>query len=96
MNASRPAPSKESPNLQKHSLIVQVVPNSTLQLRRALAEHARQVLKIIASGDAKLAHKVLCGSLQVAIVLDATGALLVLRTAEVGVGRDGLCALEAL
>lgn len=87
---------KEALNLRKRSSVVQIIPNSTLQLRRALAKHARQVLQIIASGDAKLAHKVLCRSLQVAVVLDATCALLVFGTAEVRVGRDGLGAFEAL
>ena len=87
---------KESLNLRKRSSVVQIIPNSTLQLRRALAKHARQVLQIIASGDAELAHKVLCRRLQIAVVLDATGTFLVFGTAEVGVGRDGLSAFEAL
>ena len=87
---------KESLNLRKRSSVVQIIPNSTLQLRRALAKHARQVLQIVASGDAELAHKVFCCSLQVAVVLDATCALLVFGTAEVRIGRDGLGAFEAL
>jgi hypothetical protein len=96
MNASRHAPLKRPFNLQKHYSVVQVIPNSTLQLRRTLPKHTRQVLQIIASGDAELAHEVLCRSLQIAVVLNATRALFVFRTTEVGVGRDGLCALEAL
>lgn len=96
MNASRHAPLKRPLNPHKHHSVVQVIPNSALQLRRALAKHTRQVLKIVASGDAELAHKVLRRGLQIAVVLDATGAFLVFGTAEVGVGRYGLCALEAL
>jgi hypothetical protein len=78
------------------SLVVKVVPNRTLQLRRAVTQHARQVLEIIASGDTELAHEIFGGSLEIAVVLDASGALLVFGTAEVGVGRDGLGAFEAL
>lgn len=89
-------PPKTPLNLQKHSSVVQVIPNSTLQLRRALAKHTRQVLQIISSGDAELAHEVLCRSLQIAVVLNATGALLVFGTTEVCVGRDGLRAFETL
>lgn len=96
MNASRHAPFQSSTNHRNHSSVVQVIPNGTLQLRRALAQHTRQVLQIISSGDAELAHKVLCRSLQVAVVLNATGALLVFGTAEVGVGGNGLRAFEAL
>jgi hypothetical protein len=77
-------------------LVVKVVPNRTLQLRRAIAQHARQVLEIIASGDAELADEVFGGSLEIAVVLNASGAFLVFRTTKVGVGRDGLRAFEAL
>jgi len=78
------------------SLVVKVVPNRTLQFGRAIAQHARQVLKIVASGDTELAHEVLCGGLEIAVVLNASGALLVFGTAKVGIGRDGLGAFEAL
>jgi hypothetical protein len=89
-------PSKDHPTPTRHHSVVEVIPNSTLQLRRTLAEHTRQIFQIIASGNAELAHEVLCRSLQIAVVLDATRALLVFGAAEVSVRGDGLCALEAL
>lgn len=89
-------PSKDHSTPHKHHSVVEIIPNSTLQLRRTLAEHARQVFQVIASSDAEFAHEVLCGSLQIAVVLDATRTRFVFRTTEVGVGRNGLCALEAL
>lgn len=50
-------------------LRVQVVANSTLQFAGTLTKQVRQVLEIIASGDAKLADKVLSGGLEVTVVV---------------------------
>ena len=96
LNATRPAPDQTKQLLfQFLRSVVQVIPNSSLQLRSSLPKHARQILQIITSSDTELAHKVLCRSLQITVVLDAS-ALLVLGAAEVGVGRDGLGAFKAL
>jgi hypothetical protein len=77
--------------------VVEVIPNGPLQLRRPLAKHTRQILEIVTSSDPKLAHKVLRRRFQIAVVFDATGAsLFVFWTAEVGIGRYGLRAFEAL
>ena len=78
------------------NLVVKVVPNRTLQLGGTVAQHARQVLEIIAGGDTELANEVFRGSLEIAVVLDTSSTLLVLGAAEVGVGGDGLGAFEAL
>ena len=78
------------------NLVVKVVPNRTLQLGSTIAQHARQVLEIIASGDTELADEIFGGSLEITVVFDASSALLVLGAAEVGVGGDGLGAFEAL
>jgi hypothetical protein len=50
-------------------LRVEIIANSALQPRGALAEQVGQVLDVVASRDAKLAHKVLCGALEVAVVV---------------------------
>ena len=78
------------------NLVVKVVPNRTLQLGGTVAQHARQVLEIIAGGDTELADEVFGGSLEIAVVLNTSGSLLIFGTAEVRVGRDGLRAFEAL
>lgn len=64
-------------------LRVQIVPDRTLQLGRALAQHACQVLKIVAGRDAEFADKIFGGSLEVAVVFFLH---VVFWTAEVGVG----------
>jgi hypothetical protein len=88
--------STNSTSRPPRNLVVKVVPNRTLQLGGTVAQHARQVLEIIAGGDTELANEVFRGSLEIAVVLDASSALLVLGAAEVGVGRNGLGAFEAL
>jgi len=89
--------SQKIPTTNLHTpSVIQIIPNSPLQLRRPLAKHTRQILQIIASGNPEFAHKVLRRRLQIAVVLDAAGAFFVFGTAEVGVGRDGLRAFEAL
>lgn len=74
-------------------LVAQVAPDRALQLGRALSQHLGQVLQVVTGGDTEFPHKVLGGALQVAIVL---AVVLLLGSAEVGVGRDGRGALEAL
>jgi hypothetical protein len=64
-------------------LRIQIVPHSTLQLGRALSQQARQVLEIIPRRNAKLAHKVLCGCFEVAVVFLG---IVVFGAAKVGVG----------
>jgi hypothetical protein len=75
------------------ALTVQVTSNSTLQFSRSLPKDCRQVLQVITSGIAELAHEVLCGAFQVSIILTA---FLLLGTAKVCVRRDGCCAFETL
>lgn len=72
----------------------EVGPDGALQLRGALAEGAAQVLEVVAGRDAEAADKVLGGRLEVAVVVD--GRVVLVGPAEVGVGRDGRGALEAL
>jgi hypothetical protein len=50
------------------TLRVEVVPDSALQLRSALAKHVRQVFEVVASGETEFADKVLCGSFEIAVV----------------------------
>jgi hypothetical protein len=66
-------------------LRVQIIPDSPLQLGRALAEHAGQILEVVTRRDAEFAHKVLCGGLEVAVVFFGG---VVFWAAEVGVGGD--------
>lgn len=83
-----------SSNTLSHTpLTAQISANGALQPRSALANHLRQVLEVVAGGDAKLADKVLGCRLQVAIV---AGGGLLLGTPKVGVGRDGRRTLETL
>ena len=61
-------PSLSSPSPHPH-LRVEIIANSALQPRGALAKEVGQVLNVVAGGDAELADKVLCGALEVAVVV---------------------------
>lgn len=78
---------------KSYCLVAQVAPDCALQLGRALSQHLGQVLEVVAGGDAEFPHKILGGGLQVAVIL---AVVLLLGSAEVGVGGDGRGALEAL
>lgn len=66
----------------------------TLQSRRALAQQVGQVIQVIASRDAELAHEILGRVLEVAVVV--AGGPILLGPPEVSVAADGGRALEAL
>jgi len=74
-------------------LRVEIPRHRASQLSSALACHTDQILQIIARRNAELAHKILRGALQIAVLLPGH---VVLRPAEVRVAADGLRALEAL
>lgn len=79
--------------LDRGCLAAEVGANSALQLRGALPDNVAQILQIIAGGDAKPTHKVLGRRLQVSIVLHG---ILLVGSAEVGIGRNRGGAFEAL
>jgi len=85
-------PLRVSKHIRELVLRVQVVPDGALQLRRALAQHARQVLEVVAGRDAEFADKIFGGGFEVAVVFFLH---VVFGPAEVGVGGDGSCAFEA-
>lgn len=66
-------------------LAPKVSPNSPLQFTSSLAEQVGQVLQVVAGRDTELAHKVLGGRFQVAVLL---ARVLLLGASEVGVGGD--------
>jgi hypothetical protein len=72
-------------------LRVQVVANSALKLPCALTQHVRQVLEVVACGDAKFADKVLGCALKVTVVILGN---VVLGAAKVCVRGDGGCTFE--
>ena len=71
----------------------QVIPNSPLQPAGAFTQQMRQVLQVVTGRNTELADEVLGRALEIAVVLSR---VLVLRPAEVGVGRDGAGSLEPL
>jgi hypothetical protein len=75
-------------------LAPEIIPNSPLQLSRPLTHEIRQILQVVPSRDAKLAHEVLGGGFQIAVLVGA--GFIVFVTAKVGIGGDGAGALEAL
>ena len=77
----------------KISSAPKVGPDSALQPTSTLAQKVGKVLQVVAGGDTKLPDEVLSCGLQVAVIL---GRVVLLRAAEVGVGRDGGGALESL
>jgi hypothetical protein len=52
-----------------------------------------QILQVIASGDSKLADKVLGGTLQIAIILTS---VFLFRSTKISIRRDGRGALKTL
>ena len=84
--------SKTNANVASPTLRVEIRANSSLQPRSTFAQDVGQVFQVIASRDAKLAHKVLGRGFEVAVILLG----LVLGPAKVSVGRDRRGALEAL
>ena len=74
-------------------LTVEIVPDCTLKPGSSFAQRASQVVQIITGGDTKPANEVLGGALEVTVVVHG---LFVFGTAEVRVGGDGCCSLEAL
>lgn len=93
--ASR-SPTSQTPSPPQSHSVLQIIPDSPLQLRRPIPQHTRQILQIIPSRDPKPPHNVLRRALQIAILARRAWHLLVFGTAEVGVGGDGLGAFEAL
>ena len=75
---------------------VQIAPNSTLKLRRSLTQHLRQILQVVRSSDAKLAHKVPRRALHVAIVAIVLRRRVLFRSSEIGVAGNGRRSFEAL
>lgn len=89
-------PSVPSPQVQPNSrfttLVPQIRPDRTLQLRRTVTERAGKVLNVVPCGDAEATDEVFGGGLEVAVLL----LDLVVGAAKVGVRGDGAGALEAL
>lgn len=86
-----PPSSPNAKTLPHRGLRVQIIPDSALQLARALAEQISQILQIVAGGNAKLAHHVFGDGFQIAIIIFGE---LVLGAAEVSVAGDGGCTFE--
>lgn len=76
------------------NLAPEVAPDGALEAGSAFAESLGELLQVVAGRDAKLADQVLGSALEVAVVVGRANVLL--GPAEVGVGRDGRRALEAL
>ena len=98
-NCPNPTARKRSPSSHLHdlaTLILQIIPDSTLQLRCPIPKHTRQILQIIASGNPEAPHNVLGRGLEIAVLASSAGTLFVFWTAKVCVGGDGLGAFETL
>jgi hypothetical protein len=76
------------------SSAVQIISKRALQLSSTFANHRRQILNVIASCDAELAHKVFRCVLQVPIVQRRVD--LIFRSTKVRVRADRSRAFEAL
>ena len=78
-------------------LAVQIPRDRASELPSTLAGDVDQILEIVASGEAQSTHKILGRALEISIFPGALEAgQVVLRPAEVGVGRNARRAFEAL